>query len=411
MPKKTNPYIYEHKAKGKHCFGYRRRYKNNQLRARGFLSSGEAEQHLNQAMADVDATLRGEYRGKPTTAQKALDIYRRKLEVRARDKGNQYGHNVRSNCKVLQEFVDNFGPTRLVREITETDLREFYQSLRFKPTLSQNSAAVFVGRVQGMMKAAQEAKPDLVNWLRPKLAVKRKTEFERRVVEDWEYRALVLTLLNPPPCHKFGSRKAERLAIGRDAADAVRLLRQTGGRLNEILRLRLDQFHWNKDFVRLEATKTENERDIPLWGSIREIVQARIREDLTGDDYLFARAKTPTYDNAIARACRKAGRVAKLNYGQAHGFTCHSLRHTAITHWMEVTGNDAGSVMKWSGHKTLESFSVYLRPRNEGRILATQAMSNVDATLTLQGSVESVRSVGSVDEQAAKLLQDKQVAL
>ena len=38
-------------------------------------------------------------------------------------------------------------------------------------------------------------------------------------------------------------------------------------------------------------------------------------------------------------------------------------------------------------------------------------MSNVDATLTLQGSVESVRSVESGDEQAAKLLQDKQVAL
>jgi integrase len=105
------------------------------------------------------------------------------------------------------------------------------------------------------------------------------------------------------------------------------LLRQTGGRLNEILRLRLDQFHWSKDFVRLEATKTENERDIPLWGSIREIVQARIREGLTGDGYLSARAKTPTYDNAIERACRNAGRVAMLNYGQAHGFTCHSFRH------------------------------------------------------------------------------------
>ena len=145
-------------------------------------------------MSDVQAVNRGEYRGKPTTAQDALDIYRRKLEVRARDKGNQYGHNVRSNCKVLQDFVTEFGATRLVREITETDLREFYQRLCFRPTLSKNSAAVFVGRVQGMMKAAQEAKPDLVNWLRPKLAVKRKTEFERRVVEEWEYRALVLTL-------------------------------------------------------------------------------------------------------------------------------------------------------------------------------------------------------------------------
>jgi hypothetical protein len=78
---------------------------------------------------------------------------------------------------------------------------------------------------------------------------------------------------------------------------------------------------------------------------------------------------------------------------------------------MEVTGNDAGSVMKWSGHKTLESFSVYLRPRNEGRILATQAMSNVDATLTLQGGVESVRSEGSAKKRARKPLQNKQVAV
>src|ERR1044072_4035463 len=38
-------HIYEHDAKGKHCFGYRRRYKNRQLRARGFLSSGDGEQH------------------------------------------------------------------------------------------------------------------------------------------------------------------------------------------------------------------------------------------------------------------------------------------------------------------------------------------------------------------------------
>ena len=132
---------------------------------------------------------RGEYRGKPTTAQDALDIYRRKLEVRARDKGNQYGHNVRSNCKVLQEFVRSLALLDLCARVTETDLREFYQRLCFRPTLSKNSAAVFVGRVQGMLKAAQEAKPDLVNWLRPKLEVKRKTEFERRVVEDWEYKS------------------------------------------------------------------------------------------------------------------------------------------------------------------------------------------------------------------------------
>ena len=98
-------------------------------------------------MNDVDALERGEIRCKPTTAQEALNIYRRKLEVRSKDKSYQYGHNLRSNCKIVQEFVDHFGSNRLVREVTQTDLREFYQVLCFR--ISRNSAGAHLGRVQG----------------------------------------------------------------------------------------------------------------------------------------------------------------------------------------------------------------------------------------------------------------------
>ena len=62
-----------------------------------------------------DATERGEVRTNPTTAQEALNIYKRNLEVRAKDKDYQYAHNVRSNCKVLQEFVDQFHWNKGVR--------------------------------------------------------------------------------------------------------------------------------------------------------------------------------------------------------------------------------------------------------------------------------------------------------
>ena len=55
MARKTNPYLYIHEAKGKTRYGYRREYKGKQLRARGFGTSLEAEQHLSQAIADVDA--------------------------------------------------------------------------------------------------------------------------------------------------------------------------------------------------------------------------------------------------------------------------------------------------------------------------------------------------------------------
>jgi hypothetical protein len=54
---------------------------------------------------------------------------------------------------------------------------------------------------------------------------------------------LVHTLLNPPPAP---SRRSERNKLWCDAADVVQLLRLTGGRLNEIVCLRLDQFMWTK---------------------------------------------------------------------------------------------------------------------------------------------------------------------
>src|SRR5438045_1724710 len=158
--------------------GYERQYKGKKIRKKGFATKTEAERNLRQAMNDIDALERGEIRCKPTMAQEALNIYRRNLDVRAKEKGYQYAHNVRSNCKVLQEFVNYFGPNRLIRECTETELREFYQILCFRRGLNKNSAGAFIGRIQGTLKAAQKAKPDLVNWLRPTLKVNRKPEFE-----------------------------------------------------------------------------------------------------------------------------------------------------------------------------------------------------------------------------------------
>src|SRR5713101_5549990 len=392
---------------GQTLHGYERQYKGAKLRKKGFVSKSDADKDLRQAMNDLDAAERGEIRTKPTTAQEALNIYRHNLDVRARDKGYQYAHNVKSNCKILQEFVDHFGPNRLIRECTETSLREFYQILCFRPTLNKNSAGVFIGRVQGMLKAAQKAKPDLVNWLRPTLTVNRTTEFERRVVEPSEYAALVNILLNSPLAP---SRRLERNALWREAGDAVQLLRMTGGRLNEILRMKLDQFMWPKGKVRLYATKTENQRDLPIWDCIRDVVQRRIVEGLTDGEYLFPRAKVMTFDNAIARACRKAAKLARLNYGQANGFTCHSLRHTFVTDLMEATGNDVALVMSYSGHKSMESFKIYLHPTQQGSILANQRMKTVGDFLGTFSGIAGTQGTEGTKSESVKPLEIKQVA-
>jgi len=160
----------------------------------------------------------------------------------------------------------------------------------------------------------------------------------------------------------------------------------------EVLRMKLDQFNWKKSTVRLYASKTENERDVPLSKGIERVIRARVRQGLTkseslstdatlsGSAFVFARATLATFDNTIARACLRAARLAKLNYGQANGWTCHSLRHTFITHLMKVTGNDVGIVMKYSGHLTA-SQTTAIPPMKAGQQLCMRS-----TTLTLKGS-------------------------
>jgi integrase len=174
---------------------------------------------------------------------------------------------------------------------------------------------------------SEKAKPDLVNWLRPTLSVKRKPEFDRRVVEPWEYAALVNTLLDPPMA---SSHHDKRTALWRDASDAVQLLRLTGRRLNEVLRIKLTQFDWNKmhgavkGHVTLLATKTESERDILLWASIPQIVKARIADGLT-TDYLFPKARM--------RPSTILYRVPALRLRMLQGLSMDKLRASLVTHY------------------------------------------------------------------------------
>jgi integrase len=388
---------------GQRLHGYNRKYKKQVLRKRGFVTKGEAESSLRAAMSDIDAALRGEVRLTPTTAQDALDIYRRNLDVRSRDKQVQYAHTAAFTCKILQEFVDRFGPTRLVREITSTDLREFYQVLCFRMT--RNSAGLYIGNVQGMLKAAQDARPDLVNWLRPKLTVRRDTENERRVVEPHEYAALVQQLLNPPA--RF---KTQCETVWREAADLVQLLRLTGGRLNEVLRMKIDQVHWSKGVVRLYATKTEREREIPLSAGIRRVLNARMSEGLC-TDYVFPRATVASFDKRIGKVVRRAASRAGLAYGLANGFTLHSLRHTFITDLMEKTNRDVGLVMQYSGHRSLQSFSIYLHATTPGRELAIQALDRVDPFMYPSAGNEGQQGHKGQQAESAKVLKIKQVAV
>ena len=126
---------------------------------------------------------------------------------------------------------------------------------------------------------------------------------------------------------------------------------------------------------------------------------------------LFRDGAIVVKDRTIARACRKAAKLAKLNYGQANGFTCHSLRHTFVTDMMEATGNDVALIMSYSGHKSIESFKIYLHPTESGRILAKQRMNAVGDFLGTFVGIEGTPGIKGTTPSPPKRLKRKQVVV
>lgn len=78
---------------------------------------------------------------------------------------------------------------------------------------------------------------------------------------------------------------------------------------------------------------------------------------------------------------------------------------------MEKTGNDTGNVMKYSGHKTLESFSIYLHPTEQGRILAAQAMESVALLLRGLEGQEGQQGQAGRESNPSKPLQTQELAM
>lgn len=389
-------------------WAYRRVYKGKLLRKKGFATKAQAEAHLLQAMQDMDAAERGEIRVKPTTMQDALDLFKRKQDVRAVEKSYSYGVHSRATINRLQEFVDQFGPGRLVREVTAEDIKEwmYYHT----QNASQSTACTYVGRLMGMLKYARRTKADLHNWMPPEVKYEKKIEHSGRIVDHDEYEKLVTALLNPKrpdvqKCSHWSMRL--RAQLWREAADAVRLLRNTGGRLNEVLRLKWSQVNLERKTVTLYASKTERDRAVPLSTAMVDLLKARKCEGLASDEYVFARAITHEFDRQIARACRQAGKQAKIAYGRfkGRGFTLHSLRHTYITHLL-ANGVDAPTVMQLSGHKSYQSFSVYLHKTDLGEKRACLILEKVDHFLTTLGTDEALKTKRTKNDATVYPLQN-----
>jgi len=128
---------------------------------------------------------------------------------------------------------------------------------------------------------------------------------------------------------------------------------QTAMRLGEILGLTWDRVDWKAGLVRLKAedTKTDEARLIPLTPELTVLLRDlyKVRYLHEPRVFLVRGRSVGSIKTAFNAACRRA---------EIQEFHFHDFRHTAVTN-MRRAGIDHLTIMKITGHKTLEVFKRY----------------------------------------------------
>ena len=146
----------------------------------------------------------------------------------------------------------------------------------------------------------------------------------------------------------------------------------TAMRRGEIFGLRWDQVDFAGKVINLEAsdTKTQEKREVPLSGTLVEILQ-RIPRTL-GSPYVFTFKGRPikSVKTSFERACAKAG---------IKDFKFHDFRHCAVTNFRKAGVSDT-VIMSISGHKTYAMFKRYNRIDRDDRLNAVEKVESLKDT-------------------------------
>ena len=397
-------------------WGARREYKTKQLRKKGFDTKAEAEQWLRDEMDRIDGKLPVApiHSETLTTVKDALAIYKAELQSRAAGKGDSYTRHASSVIIKLTEFVKFVGADKPLRQVTPAEMRNWLQSMT-ADGLAKSTVRTHGGRLLGMFRAARRAgRSDLAGWESPYINLPRPARHEihtGRVVNEDELNALLAALRNPEKTGRYNVLShRQRTELWAEAADILVLLRWTGGRFSEISHLTVPQVDFNTRLVHLYATKTEHERFIPMNALIESVLRSRMAHGAFDGKHFFPRCTTRAHDCHLMSAIGKAAGTAGITYGRKMkgGFTAHSMRHTFITHLLN-SGVEPTAVMELSGHKSYQSFSVYIHATPAGLEAARAVLEGVDGMLTGLPGKAGEAGIGGVSKTPPKHLQKRQL--
>ncbi len=121
----------------------------------------------------------------------------------------------------------------------------------------------------------------------------------------------------------------------------------TGARWSEILGLRWQNVDFKHNIIRLEQTKNDERRSVPIGQDLRKILKYHHKDRRLDTDLLFPRS-----DGKAPKQIRKQWEAA-LKKSEVPDFHFHDLRHTCASN-LAMGGASLLEIAEILGHKTIQ---------------------------------------------------------
>jgi site-specific recombinase XerD len=197
---------------------------------------------------------------------------------------------------------------------------------------------------------------------------------QRWVLTDEEETKLLNACGNSP---QWGGKEKRYLR------ELVLFALHSGMREQEIFGLTKARVNLRDRFLEVVDTKTGENRKVPLNDTLKEILEAKLKDERS--DYVFCNAKgkkLTRLTNAFWYAVKEAGLIRiDARTGEKIRFRFHDLRHTFGTR-LGMSGADLKTIMEIMGHKTVKVAMSYQHPAPDHKLEAVKILDQPTSKIT-----------------------------
>ena len=243
------------------------------------------------------------------------------------------GYNSLRNAKVFQNY---YGSANYMNDVSTDTVREYKYFMLNTLKYSRGTLNRKLASVSKLVTYVKGCRAFAFNWGQPIIEYER-TNNRRKFTVSTELEEKLI-------------RKSDELGYAEKTCLWIFLI-DIGCRLSEALKLTWAEVDFDNDFVKFLNTKNGEDRDVPMFTRVRDILKQRRERGL----------KSP-FDFSISSVewtWRKVRRELKMD--NEKDFVIHSLRHTCITRLLKrKIGIEVVQLI--AGHNDIRMTQAYNNP-------------------------------------------------